>query len=283
MTGGDGYILSNEKGKDATLSVTFSLDAVAAAMILRANDDMSDYIIVNCDINEKLVKVWSKSRQIGVAPTGDINTSSVNIKARLIGNEMTVYLNGNQKLYATLDENEPKEGKFGLNVFNGKATFGAVALVKEEYSYDGGDLTVIGDAEQTIRRLYNVTMRNVSINPEFFTSDGRLLVINERYFENLKEGFYTFKAEGGKTVFSFTVDVRSVRQTEIEDVRVQVGLNATIYVGNVEVTSVLLNGEEISDYTFKNKVLYIGKNALTVGENHVSINGEHDVTVIVIE
>ncbi len=283
MTGGDGYILSNEKGKDATLSVTFSLDAVAAAMILRANDDMSDYIIVNCDINEKLVKVWSKSRQIGVAPTGDINTSSVNIKARLIGNEMTVYLNGNQKLYATLDENEPKEGKFGLNVFNGKATFGAVALVKEEYSYDGGDLTVIGDAEQTIRRLYNVTMRNVSINPEFFTSDGRRLVIDERYFENLKEGFYTFKAEGGKTVFSFTVDVKSVRQTEIEDVRVQVGLNATIYVGNVEVTSVWVNGEEISDYTFKNKVLYIGKNSLTVGENHVSINGEHDVTVIVIE
>ena len=284
MASGDGYILSKETARDFTLSVNFRLEAAAAAMILRAKPDMSEYIIVNYDANEKLVKIWTKNAQLGAISVGDIDLSSVTLKARLAGSSMTVYLNGDERFNATLKETDPKDGKFGLNVFNGKATFGSIALVNEEYSYDGGALEVSGDAEQTIRELYNVTMRNVRINPEFFTSDGRLLSVKESYFENLSVGVYTFKAVGSKTSFTFTVDVKSVRTTSIANVRVSIGLNATIYVGNVAVSSVFVNGRKLSanEYVYKNRVLCINKEVLKAGENDVTINGDKTVKVTVI-
>ena len=284
MAAGDGFMLSKESGKDFTLSVTFSLDAAAAAMILRAQENMSDYIIVNCDAEAGVVKVWSKSGQIGSAPAGNIDRSSITLRARLAGDKLTVYLNGEQKLDVTLGEGEPTEGKFGLNVFNGKAVFGSIALVKEEYTYNGGDLVIWGDADQAIRYLYNVTRRNVSINPEYYTCDGRKLVISEKYFENLTVGTYSFKAVGKKTSYTFTVDVKYVGKTSIEDVRVESGLDATVYVGNVTVNSVTLNGRTLdkNQYTFKNKVLTISKEALSAGENNLIINGTENVTITVI-
>ncbi|MBO4262858.1 MAG: hypothetical protein J5903_03640, partial [Clostridia bacterium] len=284
MPSGDGYILSEESGKDFTLSVTFSLDAAAAAMILRAKEDMSEYIIVNCDANEKVVKVWSQNGQIATAAVGNIDLSSITLRSRLIGNSLAVYLNGEQKLTAELSDNESKDGKFGLNVFGGKATFLSVALVKEEYSYDGGELVVSGDAVQAVRKLYNVTLRNALINPEYYVCEGRSLKISEEYFKNLPVGVYVFKAVGRKTVYTFTVDVRSVRQTAISDVRVSSGLNATVYVGNISVSSVSVNGRELekSQYTYKNKVLYINKEVLVLGENDVCINGDKNIIVTVI-
>ncbi|MBO4572666.1 MAG: glycoside hydrolase family 32 protein [Clostridia bacterium] len=284
MASGDGYILSDETGRDFTLSATFRLEAVAAAMILRANGDMSNYIIVNCDIEARLVKVWSANGQIASAPAGNIDTSSITIRSKLIGDELTVYLNGEQKIFVVLSENEPKEGKFGLNVFSGKASFASIAFVKEEYDYEGEDLVAVGDADQAIRQLYNLTLRNVKINPEYYRSEGRKLIISEKYFENLPVGVYTFKAVGGKTSYSFTVNVETVAETEIPDVRVSSGLNATIYVGNVNVVSVSVNGRELTSdqYTCKNKVLYINKEVLTSGENVVCLNGNRTVKVTVV-
>ena len=283
-TAGDGYILSEESGKDFTLSVTFSLDAAAAAMILRAEADMSRYVMVNCDVNEKVVKVWSENGQIASAPLGNVDTANVNLKARITGRELSVYLNGAMKLTATLSEKDSSEGRYGLNVFNGKAVFGSIALVKETYTYDGGDLTVFGDADQVVRQLYNVTMRNVKINAGFYHSDGRALTIDGKYFENLAVGTYVFRATGSKTSYTFTVDVLSQAETVIRDVRVSSGLNATVYVGNVKVTGVQVNGRtlEQNQYTYKNKVLYIHKDVLTLGENRVVINGDKNVVVTVV-
>ena len=284
MASGDGYILSDETGRDFALSATFRLEAVAAAMILRAKSDMSDYIIVNYDNNAKLVKVWSANGQIGSAPVGNIDTSSVTIRSKLTGDELTVYLNGEQKLSVVLSENEPKEGRFGLNVFSGKASFASIAFVREEYDHEGEDLVVFGDADQAIRRLYNLTLRNVKINPEYYHCDGRKLVISDKYFENLSVGVYSFKAEGAKTSYTFTVNVTTVCETVISDVRVSSGLGATIYVGNVGVSRVSVNGKELASnqYVYKNKVLYINKEALTDGENVVVINGNKTVKVTVV-
>lgn len=284
MDGSDGFLLSEESVKNVTLSVNFSLEASAAAIVLRAQSDMSDYIIVNCDVNEKVVKAWSKNRQIGVVGIGDIDLSSVTLRARLIGDDLTVFLNGEEKLNVTLSENEPTEGKTGLNVFNGKAIFRSIAFVKEEYSYDGGELVIVGDADQAIRQLYNSTLRNVMISADYYRSNGKELIISGKYFENLPIGTYSFKAVGRKTTFRFTVDVRSVDQTEIADVKVSKGLNATVYVGNVSVTGVSLNGKELSSDQFilKNKVLVIRKEVLTVGENKLVI-GDKKVSITVAE
>ena len=284
MPSGDGYILSDDGEKDIELSVSFALDAQAAAMILRASDDMTSYIIVNCDVKEKAIKVWSQNGQIASAKTGNLDTAAITLKALIVKNDISVYLNGELKLTATLGEDEPDEGKFGLNVFSGKATFKSVAIVKDEYDYDGGELTVIGDAVQTVRQLYNVTKRNVLINAEFYRTEGRKLIIDGRYFENLAVGEYQFKATGSKTTFTFTVTVNTVDQTTIEDVTLSKGLDATIYVGNVEVESVTVNGKDASgSFVYKNRVLYVDKEALDPGENEVIVNGKIKVTVTVTD
>jgi len=47
MPAGDGYILSSQSASDFNCSVSFSLEAIAAAFIFRANEDKTLYIIIN--------------------------------------------------------------------------------------------------------------------------------------------------------------------------------------------------------------------------------------------
>ena len=74
---GDGYILSEQRASNFNCSVAFSLDAVAAAFIFRASEDMSEYIIFNYDNNERIVKMWSHNGEIGRADAPNVNTSNV--------------------------------------------------------------------------------------------------------------------------------------------------------------------------------------------------------------
>ena len=67
----------------------------------------------------------------------------------------------------------------------------------------------------------------------------------------------------------------------IEDVTVQKGCNAVIYLGNVKVESVSVNGNQLTaeQYEVRNYMLTIYADALTQTENEVNINGEHTITV----
>ena len=64
----------------------------------------------------------------------------------------------------------------------------------------------------------------------------------------------------------------------------QKGANAVIYLGNVQVTSLSVNGVELSaeEYDIQNRVLTIYSAALTEEYNTVEINDE-TVTVTVVE
>ena len=65
----------------------------------------------------------------------------------------------------------------------------------------------------------------------------------------------------------------------------QEGTNALIYLGNVEVTSLSVNGVEVSseDYEIKNNILTISAKVLTNEYNEVEINGQTvNVTVVKI-
>ena len=83
MAAGDGYVLSDEDLDNMTLSATFSLDATAAALILRASPDMSEYILANFDRNEGIVKVWSNKREIARAGATVEDLSAVTLKAKI--------------------------------------------------------------------------------------------------------------------------------------------------------------------------------------------------------
>ena len=283
---GDGYILSNQSASDFNCSVAFSLEAIAAAFIFRATEDMSDYIIFNYDNNEKIVKMWSPRGEIGRAAAPDVNTSNVVLRVEAKGTSIKAYINGRLVIDTVLSEKEPTEGLFGLNVYSGKATFKSVANFNGQYTYNGtGSLTVVGDSKQVITSLYNKTMVNTKVDRAFYTSDGRNLVIDAAYFELLPVGTYTFKAVGGTSAYEFTVTVTAVTKTTLKDVTIEEGCNAVIYLGNIEVKSVTLNGTQLSrnQYKVENLMLTIDAELLTEEINEIVVNGEDTVTVTIVK
>ncbi len=282
---GDGYILSEQSASDFSCSVAFSLEAVAAAFIFRANEDMSDYIIFNYDNNEKIVKMWSPRGEIGRASAPDVNTNNVVLRVEAKGTSIKAYINGRLVIDTVLSDKEPTEGLFGLNVYSGKATFKSVVNFNSQYSYGGtGSLTVVGDSKQMVTSLYNKTLANTKVDRAFYVSDGRNLVIDATYFELLPVGTYTFKAVGGSSAYEFTVNVTAVTQTTLKDMTIQKGCNAVIYLGNVNANSVTVNGTQLTDaqYKIENLMLTIDADLLTKDNNEIVINGEHTITVTLV-
>ncbi len=279
---GDGYILSSQSASDFNCSVAFSLDAVAAAFIFRANEDMSDYIIFNYDNNERVVKMWSPRGEIGRASAPHVNTNNVVLRVEANGTSIKAYINGMLAIDTVLSDKEPTEGLFGLNVYSGTATFKSVANFNDQYSYNGkGSLTVVGDTKQVVTSLYNKTMCNTKVDRAFYVCDGRNLVIDAAYFELLPVGTYTFKAVGGTSSYEFTVTVTAVTETTIKNMVIQKGCNAVIYLGNVKVDSVTVNGKQLTkdQYKVKNFMLTIDADLLGEDNNNIVINGNKTITV----
>ena len=156
----------------------------------------------------------------------------------------------------------------------------------DQYSYNGtGSLTVVGDSKQTITALYNKTLSNTKVDRAFYSSSGRNLVIDAAYFELLPVGTYTFRAVGGASAYEFTVNVTDVTTTTLKDVTVEKGCNAVIYLGNVELNSVTVNGKQLTDGQFKveNLMLTIFADYLSDGDNSVVVNGDKTVNVTVVQ
>ena len=284
MPAGDGYILSDLSAANFNCSVSFSLDAVAAAFIFRASEDMKEYIIFNYDNNERIVKMWSHNGEIGRASAPNVNTSNVVLRVEANGSSIKAYINGTLAIDAILGENEPTEGLFGLNVYAGKATFKSVSNFNGNYSYNGtGSLTVVGDSKQVVTALYNKTLKNTKVDRAFYVSEGRNLVIDPAYLELLPVGTYTFRAVGGSSAYEFTVKVTGVSETVLQDVTVEAGCNAVIYLGNIKAESIILNGKQLAkdEYKIENLMLTIYADALREGENEVIINTNKFVSVTV--
>ncbi len=282
---GDGYILSGQKASDFSCSVAFSLEAVAAAFIFRANEDMSEYIIFNYDNNERIVKMWSPRGELGRASAPNVNTSNVVLRVEAKGTSIKAYINGLLAIDTVLSDKEPTEGFFGLNVYSGKATFKSVVNFEDQYSYNGtGALTIVGDAKQVITSLYNKTLSNTKVDRAFYTSNGRNLVIDAAYFELLPVGTYTFKAVSGASAYEFTVNVTAVTPTTLKDMVIQKGCNAVIYLGNVHVNSVTVNGTQLTEdqYRIDNLMLTIDAELLVADSNEIVINGDQTVTVTLV-
>lgn len=283
QTSGDGFILSDHSAGDFTYSANFGLSGAAAAIVFRATADMSDYLIANYDDNGKIVKLWSPRGEIARADAADVNTADIILKVRAEGRRITVYINGREVIYAELDEHEPTEGLFGLNVCAARVTFKSVALLADRYEYAGGALTIGGEAEQAITALYNRTLGNVKINSAFYTVNGRKLEISREYFETLKtNGVYEFTAVGAISSFGFSVNVGEIPATEVGDLTIEYGCNAVIYIGKNKADALAVNGTALTDgYTVKSGVLTIDADRLSVGENTVTINGGLTVRVTV--
>ena len=282
---GDGHLLSTEKVSDCFYTAQFDLGSgAAAALILRASSDMQKYILVNYDKNGKVVKAWTHERELFNRFVGDVDLSNITLSVKLYGNVGTIILNSNVIGEFTLNENDPKEGYLGLNVCATEATFKAVTLQKTNFDYELGDLTFLGNVKQHIVKINNITLKNSLVNSEFYSSNGREITISQKYFETLKEiGEYQFEVVGQYSSFIITIDVKSLPKVELNDIEIKEKENLNIYLGNIQVEKVELNGVELktTDYIIKNLVLTIPSDLLIVGSNTLKINEEEIIITVI--
>ncbi len=281
---GDGFILANESASDFNLSVRFDLGTgTAAAILFRSTDDMSNYYVANYDNNERIVKLWTP---YGILVTTGVSVNNVvdvvlNVNAE--GNHIQVSLNGT-KYIDIVDENEnaPTEGRFGLNVFNTKATFKEISLFISDYVYGSGSLTLSGGISQYVKEVINVTIGNVKINEDYYKVDGKKVIIDERYFTTLNQtGDYVFKVKGVMAEYMFNVKINSLPSVTLSDITLSEGENANFFIGSYNVTKVTVNGKVIENYSIKDYVLTIESSCLNLGENVIVISDDLEANVTV--
>ena len=283
---GDGYILSTKSLKDCYYTAQFDLGTgAAAALILRAKLDMSDYIMVNYDKNGNIVKVWTPKRELAHVDAGQVDISNIVLTAVLEGNNGQVILNGRVVATFVLNDTDSQEGHLGLNVCATTATFKSITLQDLEFEYNGGDFVIKGNVTQYINKIINVTMNNQNIDKSFIKVDGRNIIISKDYFTTLTQtGYYQFDIYGTASRILVTVNVKSLPTTKFEDVELIKTENLNIYIGNLSVNNIYLNGVELTSeqYTIKNYVLTINSSLLNLGENIIKIN-DNEVKVNVRE
>ena len=282
---GDGFLLSSTAGTDFTYTAKFDLGhGAAAALVFRAQADMSDYYIANYDRNGKIVKLWTPFGELANVGVGDIDTTNVVLTVKAKGNVIKVLLNNNQVVEVTdTREGAPTNGLFGLNVCATRATFFEVGIQRENYSYSSGALVVQSAMKQGIRHLYNDT-DGVEVNKNFYTVNDREIRIDEVYFTTLsKTGTYVFRAVGVDTTFNFTVTVSAIPALSWDDVTVQEGCDVNLFIGAVKVQTLTVGGVALTaeQYTAKDGVLKIKASAFALGDNEVLLNGTISATVTV--
>ena len=273
---GDGFIISDVSADDFTYNATFNLnEADAAGLLVRASKDMSSYIMANYDKIGKISKVWSPNGEIARASI-DVNPSSVTLTVKTEGRNIEVYVNSQLVISAMIKNTDPLDGYFGLNVCSGKALVNEIHLLQDAYSFNNEDLVIDGGTSQAIKNIYNFTEKNALVAREYYSVNQNLITLKKEYFALLKDNTtYKFFVEGYATSFTIKVTTGTIaRSLEIEDLIINEGSALNVFVGQITITSVTVNGSELykSSYEVKDYVLHIDGSVFALGNNTVKVN-----------
>ena len=270
---GDGFILSNDTGSNFHLTANVKLEAVAASIVFRSNEDMTNFVVANYDNNEHIVKLWSHLGVIATKGVNNVNPDEIVLSVKTNDNNVSVSLNGEECINANLGDEYLTSGYYGLNVYSGKATFKQILLTTDKYNYGGNNLFIKGNVNQNIRALYNKTLSNTKINESYYSVSSNIITIKEDYFYLIKDlGTYRFVIEGDKSTFEIEVQINSLPEIILQDQYVNEGADLVIFIGNREFSDVLLNDESIS-YKYENYCIIISSSLLNEGENNINIVG----------
>lgn len=279
---GDGFLLSDTSLNNFYYHSNISLgNGAAAALVFRAKLDMSQYLIANYDNNSKIVKLWSNVREIARANVGDINIDDIDFYVKANQKNIKVYLNNVLVIDASLNDDEPLDGYLGLNVCATRSVFKEITIQQENYEYLSNNLEITSISSQYIKNIYNVTLNNIIVDKEFYKNENRVITINENYFKTLtKIGVYKFKIVGEKTTFEINVNVKNLPQVSFTDLEIDDKCNLNLFIGNLEINHISINGSEIDSYSINNNYLTISYEYLTKIENEVKINDQKFIVTV---
>ncbi len=209
--GGDGFLISEETGRNFIYTASFDLgDGAAAAIVFRASEEngkLTHYLIANYDKPGNIVKLWSENGELGRAQVNVSDLTNIRISVIAQDKRVRVFFNGKCVIDANIKDGDPLEGKFGLNVCATRATFRSVAKADLEYTYSGeGAFCITGIAPQEKLVVRNSALKYRKVGAEYCRIDGRSITIDEEYFRKL-DGFEScaFVIEGEDFVYTVKV------------------------------------------------------------------------------
>ncbi len=286
--GDNGFLLAEESGADFVYSANFNLGSgAAAALVFRAeeeNGSLKSYLIANYDNPGKVVKLWSQDGLIKEYKVeGQPDLGDLALIAEAQGRNVKIYFNNQLVIDVTLGENEPTEGRFGLNVCATRASFNVVSVITRQTTYAGeGDLRISLNKEQTVYSVTNLTAGNIALDDGFYKVEGRKLIISSDYFELLPQaGTYSLLIKGSAITFVSEVTVSAIPLSQLKVMSAGQGTNVVIYLGNNAVDYVKINGEAIAtvNYAVKDRMLSIDSKYFNLGTNSVQIGEDKSVSV----
>ena len=286
IASGNAFILAEEWGTDFTLTGTFSiLEGVAASLLFRAASDMSSYLVANYDSNEHVVKLWSRNGELARSNVIEASKENITLSVKAVDRNISITLNGVSALDTMLPNSEPLSGRFGLNVFSGKAEFTSLSIAKENYEYSVGDLEVLITENSYVKSVTNITTGNTKVMEGFYHQTKDTLVIDEVYFSLLNDGKYRFRIDTSVNSFEICVEVEKVNEPTVNNITAEAGFDVVAFIGNIKVEFVSVNDIEISkdDYRLRNYTITISKHCLEAGLNVVKLNGEISFVINVLE
>lgn len=282
---GDGYLLSSKTGEDflyqAKLDIT---QAKAAALIIKANEDMSKYICINYDKSLSACKVWSNTRQLAYVNMNIDDFSSILIAVKTEDEKIKVSINGENVVDTTMNDDEKESGCFGLNVFQGTAIFSSISVSSFDFEFDGEDLTIEFPTLSSLKSVINVTNKNTSIPLSYCSLTENKLIIKKEYFATLKEKkIYKFLIQSYAESYEINVDVKNIPTIQIIDRTLEENENLVYFIGTRNIDKILLNGNLLSDdqYEIKDYCLTIYASNLKIGNNTLKLNDGEEVMITV--
>lgn len=239
--------------------------------------------MANYDKPGKIVKLWSPNGELARVSVNPQNTGNMALSVYAHGRNVKVFLDGNQVIDVEIRENDPLSGYFGLNVCATTAKFTLVKSVSLSAEYGNG-MTVGLGVEQHVYSLVNVTLGNVEVNPLYYSVDGETLKVSSNYFATLPStGNYEFVVHGNKISFTVIVEVDSLPQIQFKDVVITKGNNLVVFVGNLNVQSVKLNGVDLAQdkFSVENCMLSVSADVFETGTSVISLSNGSQFSVTV--
>lgn len=287
--GGDGYLISEDEGSDFVYLAQFDLGSgAAAAVVFRATVEdgrLTNYLMANYDKPGNIVKLWSPNGELANVPVNPQNTGNMVLSVYAQGRNVKVFLDGNKVIDVEIGENDPLSGYFGLNVCATTAKFTLVKSISLSAKYEDG-MTIGLGVEQHVYSLINVTLGNVTVNPLYYSVSGETLKVDSNYFATLPStGSYEFTVNGNKISFTIVVEIDSLPQVQFKDVNITKGNNLVVFVGNLNVQGVKVNGVDLEQdkFSVENNLLTVNANVFAAGESVISLSDGSQFSVTVNE
>lgn len=274
INSGDAFVMSERRGGDFMYSANFDLrSGIAAALVFRAESDMSEYVIANYDHGAGLVKLWSSGgdsaqREIRLAATDNV-VLAVFAEGRFID----VYLNGMLMIDGyELREQTPTEGVFGLNVCAADVLFKSVSVTDDiNKEYVSGDI-VWNHTDGGAFTVTNLSFNNKVIDSGFFAVEGRRVALSQNYLASLPSaGEYLLEVKGKNSLYYLTLKLGEIPSPVWQDLEINEYGNAVFFIGNIKEGEVKVNGEAIDASLYKKDgmQLTVYADAFKKGENRV--------------